>query len=311
MDSAHLRHPYRCLPLVIANQCGWVLRCPTGFRAYWYGGPAKEDVELRFDGPENRIVSHFGSGVITFTIPFLFRTPPGINLWVKGPANWVKDGVQALEGVVETDWLASTFTMNWKMTRVCEWVRFDAGEPFCMLVPVPRGLIEGFVPRASRHWRRTPNFRSSTNSGRRQPGRSGFLTGLQSRDPEAVARGWQKDYFQGKTPDGKAVDSHQTRLNVKPFEVDAVRRRVPPPLPVSGRAWLCIARPDGGYAARICRFWLAGKRTREPGRMIRRRACVAKLRARPATYFTTSTFVSAVTGPVSVSPRWRGGAAAR
>src|SRR5438874_2782599 len=83
MDRAHLRHPYRCLPLVIANQCGWVLRCPVAFQAYWYGGPGKEDVEIRFeDRPDNRIVSHFGSGVITFTIPFLFRTPPGINLWV-------------------------------------------------------------------------------------------------------------------------------------------------------------------------------------------------------------------------------------
>src|SRR6059058_879574 len=148
MDSAHQRHPYRCLPLVIANQCGWVLRNPTGFNAYWYGGAAKQDVELRFDTPqENRIVSHFGSGVITFTIPYLFRTPPGINLWVKGPANWIKDGVQALEGVVETDWLASTFTMNWKVTRVCEWVRFEKDEPFCMLVPVPRGLVESIVPK--------------------------------------------------------------------------------------------------------------------------------------------------------------------
>ena len=55
MDAAHMRHPYRCLPLVIANQCGWVLRNPTGFDAYWYGGAGKEDVELRFDVPgENR-----------------------------------------------------------------------------------------------------------------------------------------------------------------------------------------------------------------------------------------------------------------
>src|SRR5207247_976242 len=148
MDKAHLRFPYRCLPLAIANQCGWILRCPTGFRAYWYGGAAKEDVEIRFDGPpDNRILSHFGAGTITFTVPFLFRTPPDINLWVKGPSNWIKDGIQPLEGIVETDWLVSTFTMNWKMTRTNEWVRFEAGEPFCMLVPVPRGLVEGLVPR--------------------------------------------------------------------------------------------------------------------------------------------------------------------
>ncbi len=214
MDNAHQRHPYRCLPLVIANQCGWVLRCPVSFSAYWYGGAAKEDLELRFDQPDNRILSHFGSGVITFTVPFLFRTPPGINLWVKGPANWVKDGVQALEGVVEADWIASTFTMNWKMTRVCEWVRFEKDEPFCMLVPVPRVLIETLVPRVESIG---ANPELETQYRKWEASRSGFLVGLTSRDPEAVARGWQKDYFQGRTPDGKEVDSHQTRLNVKEF----------------------------------------------------------------------------------------------
>lgn len=215
MDNAHLRHPYRCLPLVIANQCGWVLRCPVGFSAYWYGGVAKEDIELRFDTPDNRIVSHFGSGVITFTVPFLFRTPPDINLWVKGPSNWVKDGVQALEGVVETDWIASTFTMNWKMTRSNEWVRFDQGEPFCMLVPVPRGLVETLVPRFESI---TANPELEAQYRKWENSRSGFLEGLTTRDPDAVARGWQKDYFQGRTPDGKAIDSHQTRLNVKEFK---------------------------------------------------------------------------------------------
>lgn len=214
MDKAHLRHPYRCLPLVIANQAGWVLRNPTGFRAYWYGGPNKTDVELQFDGPENRIVSHFGSGVVTFTIPYLFRTPEGINLWVKGPSNYIKDGIQPLEGVVETDWLASTFTMNWKITRVCEWIRFDRGEPFCMLVPIPRGLAESLVPR------RVPiaaDPETLEHYRRWEASRKGFLEGLEGRDPDTVKRGWQKDYFQGKTPEGKDFPSHQTRLDLKEF----------------------------------------------------------------------------------------------
>jgi hypothetical protein len=214
MDKAHLRHPYRCLPLVIANQSGWVLRNPTGFRAYWYGGPNKTDVEIQFDAPENRVVSHFGSGVVTFTIPFLFRTPPGINLWVKGPSNYIKDGLQPLEGVVETDWLASTFTMNWKITRVCEWVRFDKGEPFCMLVPIPRGLAETLVPR------RMPIEASPETQAQYkawEASRKGFLEGLEERDPTVVKRGWQKDYFQGKTLEGKEFTSHQTRLDLKEF----------------------------------------------------------------------------------------------
>lgn len=216
MDNAHLRHPYRCLPLVIANQSGWILRTTAAFRAYWYGGPLKEDVEIQFDGdPDNRIISHFGSGVITFSVPYLFRTPPGINLWVKGPANWIKDGVQPLEGVVETDWIASTFTMNWKLTRVCEWVRFEKDEPYCMLVPVPRGLAESLVPR---HEEMTANPELKAQYETWEKSRSGFLSNLGERDPEAIRQGWQKDYFQGKTPHGRPVDTHQTRLNLREFE---------------------------------------------------------------------------------------------
>ena len=47
--------------------------------------------------------------------------------------------------------------------------------------------------------------------------RKGFLHGLQKHDPEAVKRGWQKDYFQGKTPDGQEFDAHQTRLAIREF----------------------------------------------------------------------------------------------
>lgn len=218
MNAAVDRHPYRCLPLNIANQNGWVLTSPTSFRVYWYGGPNPQDLEVKFDGePDPTVSSHFGSGVVTFSLPYLFRTPPGINLWVKGPSNWPKDGLHPLEGVVETDWAVSTFTMNWKVTRVCEWVGFAAGEPFCMLVPVPRGFAEGFVPR-------TMPLSSDAELKAKyeawEASRKGFLRGLHDLDPEAVKRGWQKDYFQGKTAEGGTFAGHQTRLSIKPFPLD-------------------------------------------------------------------------------------------
>lgn len=216
MDAAHQRHPYRCLPLNIANQNGWIMRSPFGFSAYWYGGLNKEDIEVRYDGaPETRILSHFGSGVITFTVPFLFRTPPGINLWVKGPANWIKDGIQPLEGIVESDWLAATFTMNWRMTRVCEWIRFEKGEPFCMIVPVPRGLIEQIVPKRM-PIEANPELQQEYRLWEKS--RAGFLQDLRTNQPDAVKRGWQKDYFQGKTQHGEDFHEHQTRLAVREFE---------------------------------------------------------------------------------------------
>jgi len=216
MEQAPQRFPYRCLPLNIANQNGWVIACPARFRVYWYGGSLTQDLQLEFDGtPDPLVSSHFGSAVLTFSMPYLFRTPPGINLWVKGPSNHIKDGIQALEGIVETDWATSTFTMNWKMTRQNEWITFERGEPICMLVPIPRGLTESLRPHL-RQLQSNPELQEQYL--RWEQGRRGFLQGLSDRDPEAVKRGWQKDYFQGKLNEAGTFDGHQTKLNLREFE---------------------------------------------------------------------------------------------
>ena len=76
----------------------------------------------------------------------MFRTSPGYNLLVRGPANWPKDGISPLEGVVETDWLGATFSVNWQMTRVNHEVIFERGEPIAMIVPQRRQEIESFYP---------------------------------------------------------------------------------------------------------------------------------------------------------------------
>jgi len=90
MDKAHLRSPYAACrsssPISAAGSFALPHRSGLLVRR-----PGKEDVEIRFDGPsDNRITSHFGVGTFTFSIPYLFRTPLGINLWVKGPANYIK-----------------------------------------------------------------------------------------------------------------------------------------------------------------------------------------------------------------------------
>jgi hypothetical protein len=90
-------------------------------------------------------MSHFGHGILTFNLTFLFRTEPGWDLLVRGPANMVKDGICPLEGLVETDTAEETATMNWRFSRPCR-VVFEENEPFAMLVPQPRGPIEQFDP---------------------------------------------------------------------------------------------------------------------------------------------------------------------
>ncbi len=218
MDQTYKRFAYRCLPLTLANQAGWVINCPVSFSARWNGGPLAEDTVIAFDDIyDSRISSLFGHGTVTFNIPYLFRTPEGINLWVKGPTNWPKDGVQALEGFVETDWTSASFTMNWKLTRPDNVVRFERGEPICMVLPYPRGLLESCLPKCVPL---SENKELEQAYRRWSAEREEFQQRVAARDVDAIEVGWQKNYFQGRDPGGDPFAGHQTRLSLRPFERD-------------------------------------------------------------------------------------------
>ena len=80
MDKFTDRHPYRCLPLSIANTTGWEIQCPISFRAKWNGGPRAEDIRLEPLGNATQdqltrfVMSHFTEGIITFHTGWMFRT---------------------------------------------------------------------------------------------------------------------------------------------------------------------------------------------------------------------------------------------
>jgi len=239
MDESDHRFAYRCLPLAIANQAGWLIHTASAFTATWDGGLYKDNVRIDFNQPGSRasaqvgfvdvvsfsaptsqvvqdlrITSHFGSGTFTIAIPYLFRTPRGVNLWVKGPTNGIKDGAQPLEGIVETDWLPATFTMNWKLTRANYPVHFARGEPICMVVPVPRGLAESLDPVLA-SLRSAPELKREYDQW--QESRRAFNEGLEQRQPDATERGWQRDYVKGVMPSGAQAAEHQTRLQLREF----------------------------------------------------------------------------------------------
>ncbi len=88
------------------------------------------------------IKSQFGQGIVTFSPPWLFRTPPGWDLYAKGPGNRWKPNCTPLEGVIETWWLNYTFTLNWKVVEPGT-VAFARGESLAQLFPVPHGTFQG------------------------------------------------------------------------------------------------------------------------------------------------------------------------
>ncbi len=207
------RFARRCLPLMLANQAGWFVLNSHVVRATWDGGDDEGSIGIEFLSGEAPYpaISHFGHGVLTWHVPFLFRTPPGWNLLARGPANWPKDGAFALEGLVETDWTMATFTMNWKMTAVERPVMFDAGEPICMLVPQRRGELERFRPRVL-DVAADPDVERGYEAWGES--RERFLAEVVVPDSEAAKRGWEKHYFQGTTSDGTAAPAHQTKLRL-------------------------------------------------------------------------------------------------
>lgn len=217
MDNTRMRFAYRCLPLLIANQHGWWILNDRTFSAVWNGGEELDAIRLHFDGGEvvpHSAMTHFGHGVLTFSIPYLFRTPPGCNLLVRGPTNQPRDGIQALDAIVETDWNRATFTMNWIFTRPHTPVTFQKGEPICQISPARRGEIESYhgilrdldddpaLKRAYTEWSESRNR---------------FNADLRVPDSDAARQLWQKDYFQG-VADGERVVGHQTRLKLQEFE---------------------------------------------------------------------------------------------
>ena len=216
MNATPYRFANRCLPLMIANQAGWFVLNSHPLRVTWNGGDDRSDLEIEsLDGERwYPASSHFGSGILTFNLPFLFRTSPGYNLQVRGPTNWPKDGVYPLEGIVETDWAVSTFTMNWKLTRADFPVVFAAAEPICMVVPQRRGELEAFRPEIS-DLHEEPQIASAYRQWAESRGK--FNQDLEVQNSEAAKQGWQKDYVRGTTLEGLRAKEHQTKLKLHDF----------------------------------------------------------------------------------------------
>lgn len=219
------RSAQRCLPLLMASESGWVLENPRTFTAVWDGTDSIDGIRVEYPRgkPAHGVAgSTFGSGVLTFNVPYVFRTPPGVNMLARGPSNWPKDGIAPLEGLVETDWSVASFTMNWKITRADHPVTFEEGEPYCMVVPQPRGLLESFTP-ALRPMREDSELLEGfrTWSQARQELKTKKFLSIYADDFKDYRTAWQKEYFRGQYPNGGPAPEHQTKLRLGRFDVPA------------------------------------------------------------------------------------------
>lgn len=146
-------HAYHCLPLVIGNQYGFVVKSLYDFEVNWNGGDKMNDVQVNMITPEEEYKStynlqsinpHFGMGTFTVQMPYQLRTPEGVNLMTMNPPNAFKDGIYHMTGVVETDNLRRDFTYNLRITRENYTIRFNKGDYIGCIIPYPRHFIDKY-----------------------------------------------------------------------------------------------------------------------------------------------------------------------
>lgn len=142
-------HFYYCLPLVIGNQYGFIIKSTRDLTISWPGGD--EPVSIVFNDidennirePEKQAFKNlFRSGILTIQNRFAFKTAPGINLMTIQPPNFFIPGVVAMTGVVETDNIRRDFTFNLKVTVPNMAITIRRGDPVGAFIPVPRNFVE-------------------------------------------------------------------------------------------------------------------------------------------------------------------------
>jgi hypothetical protein len=216
MDLTVQHYAYRCIPLSIANASGWEILCPFDIEVFWGGGSGKEDLVVSAREKTDRVGrlarSEFGHGILTFHLGYIFRTSPGWAIWARGAPNMAKPRIVPLEGLVETDWLPFTFTMNWRFVRTGR-VRFSKDEPICFLTLAPHGLLDQVEPRL-RKLDDDPKFAAAARAW--AASRDDFKAKFAAQDPETVAEGWQRHYVRGEGATEGGVEFHITRRKLKP-----------------------------------------------------------------------------------------------
>lgn len=144
---------YHCLPLSIGNMQGFVFSLPYTISVLWNGGNNVKDLSIKYyedlkpyEG-YNFIhpSSEFGNGILTIHFPLTLKTPPGINLMTIAPPNFPTPGLSPMTGVVESDNLRFTFTLNIKIDIPDVEIIIKPNTPIAGMIPIPRYFCDSFI----------------------------------------------------------------------------------------------------------------------------------------------------------------------
>lgn len=213
MDNTPGQYAYRCIPLSSANTMGWEILNPVDVEMLWTGFENGDEIQVKSEPDPFAPQPHFGSGTVTWYLPFLFRTPPQYGLMITGPVNHDKQHIVPLDAFVRTDWVPFPFTMNWRITTPEETIRFAAGEPICRVLPYPLELLNNMEIELH-DMQEDPAFVAKVKGWEKQ--RQVDYENQQKAEKEWAAQGkkpkmkdlWNSQYARGRGSDGASTE-HQ------------------------------------------------------------------------------------------------------
>ena len=208
MDDTAMGYAYRCLPMTYASRHGWAVKAPYDVEAVWSGGSDASSLQIIC----GRYTEHgaifadngTGNGILTFHINAIPRTNSDYSIWILPAPNLVIPGASPLSGIIESDWMFSSPTMNWKLTDPGKTVIFKKGDPVFFFVPINKTYLEDF---------KISHVDISEDPAMQER----MIQHIQwRRETEAAGKGvFGKHYMRGQNPDGSTPDwehNHKTRL---------------------------------------------------------------------------------------------------
>lgn len=204
-------HFYYCLPLLIGNQYGFIVKSVRDLEIMWDGtSDVSGDLNINFLNNDNAekqsFTDGFGTGILTVQNRFALKTPPGINLLTIQPPNMFIHNMVAMTGVVETDQIRRDFTFNLKVTKPNEVIRIKKGDPLGAFLPIPRYFVDDFtVEEASNYFDKeiiANEYQDLLELSRQR-----------SEDDKSKSHASGRKYFNGEHAFGQKYQDHQKRIS--------------------------------------------------------------------------------------------------
>lgn len=142
---------YKCLPLSIGNMQGFVFSVPFDFSVIWDGTNDIRGLQIILENKSElkgigvSLSSQFGHGILTINMPVILKTPVGVNIMTIAPPNFPIFGISPMTGVVESDNLRFTFTINLKVDITNTEIYVKKDYPLAGLLPIPRYFCDSFT----------------------------------------------------------------------------------------------------------------------------------------------------------------------